>query len=305
MKISTRKINNILPFIPTSLENDVSKSSEILLSVERQTHLDFLKYKIPANILETCHGLVILSVLKGGFLYSGRVGSGIVVARLPNGSWSGPSAVGMIGLGIGGQIGAEITNLIIALNSPEDIDSFSSNKALLVGTNITVSSPAIGRNIEADVNLLKGLTVFSYSHSRGLFAGISLEGTLIVERKSANKKYYNRKITAKEILTSDRITSEISNKQNLSKLYFSIQLRNDRTIADYKKYLASAERNVLPDYQASSSSDCYQDVKNSNETVRDTKIDDKDTKVDIRPETEYLSFNRDQAAPELPPRKKN
>ncbi|OMJ24435.1 SH3 domain-containing protein [Smittium culicis] len=259
MKISSRKINDMLPFIPTSLEYDISKASEILLSVE---------------------------------------------GKLPNGRWSGPSAVGIIGLGIGGQIGAEITDLIIALNSPEDIDSFSSNTAVLVGTNITIASPTIGRNIEVDVNLLKGSTVFSYSHSRGLFAGISLEGTLIVERKSANKKYYNKKITAKEILTRELETSELTNTRDISKLYFSIQLRNDRTIADVRNHLACAEHNILPDYQASRSLDYYQDFKNSNESVHDTKIDDKDSKVDVRPESEIPSFKQDQITPELPPRKK-
>jgi lipid-binding SYLF domain-containing protein len=66
-----------------------------------------------------------MTVVKAGFIWSGRVGSGLVVCRLPNGDWSAPSAIGTVGMGFGGQIGGEITDFVIILNSRDAVKAFS------------------------------------------------------------------------------------------------------------------------------------------------------------------------------------
>lgn len=79
---------------------------------------------IPPHILAHAKGLAILTVLKAGFIWSGRAGSGVVIARLQDGSWSAPSGIHTVGAGVGGQIGAELTNFVIVLNTDDAVKAF-------------------------------------------------------------------------------------------------------------------------------------------------------------------------------------
>jgi lipid-binding SYLF domain-containing protein len=84
---------------------------------------------IPPDIIANCKGVAIITVVKAGFLFSGRVGSGIVVARVGTG-WSAPSAIGTGGMGWGLQIGAELTDFIIILNTSDAVEAFSKGENL-------------------------------------------------------------------------------------------------------------------------------------------------------------------------------
>lgn len=72
---------------------------------------------IPREVLENAKGLAIFTIFKAGFLFSARAGTGLVIAKLDDGTWSAPSAIGTAGLGVGGQAGAEVTDFLIVLNS--------------------------------------------------------------------------------------------------------------------------------------------------------------------------------------------
>lgn len=148
-------------------------------------------------------GLAILTVLKAGFLGSARFGSGIVVARLSDGSWSAPSAIATAGAGFGGQIGFELTDFVFILNDASAVRTFSQVGTLTLGGNVSLAAGPVGRNAEAaGAASSKGVAaVFSYSKTKGLFAGVSLEGSMLVERKDANEKLYNSRISASQLLT--------------------------------------------------------------------------------------------------------
>ncbi|KAJ3130631.1 hypothetical protein HK100_007812 [Physocladia obscura] len=146
-------------------------------------------------------GIAILSVIKAGFLFSGRGGSGLVVARLEDGSWSAPSAIGTAGFGAGGQIGVEITDFVIILNTADAVKAFSHGGNVTLGGNLSVAAGPIGRNAEASGSVLNLAPIYSYSVTKGLFVGISLEGSVIIERKETNAAFYRRKVSAKEILS--------------------------------------------------------------------------------------------------------
>jgi hypothetical protein len=128
------------------------------------------------------------------------MGSGIVVARLPDGGWSAPSAIATAGVSIGGQIGAELTEFVIILNTDDAVKAFSHGGNVTVGGNLSVAAGPVGRNAEAAGTIGNLAAIFSYSKTKGLFAGVSIEGSVIVERKDANRDFYHRKITASEIL---------------------------------------------------------------------------------------------------------
>lgn len=147
-------------------------------------------------------GLAILTVIKAGFLGSGRFGSGLVVARLSDGTWSAPSALATGGAGFGGQIGFELTDFVFILNDAAAVRTFSQQGSLTLGGNVSIAAGPVGRNAEAaGAASLKGVAgIFSYSKTKGLFAGVSIEGSVLVERRDANEKLYNSRITAKQLL---------------------------------------------------------------------------------------------------------
>jgi lipid-binding SYLF domain-containing protein len=152
---------------------------------------------IPPAVMRAAKGLAILTVTKAGFIGSARGGSGVVVARVGNG-WSGPSAIGTGGLGIGFQAGVEISEFVIVLNTPAAVDAFARGGNVTLGGNLSVAAGPVGRSAEAGVSLQAAM--YSYSRSQGLFAGISLEGTGIGTRDEVNADYYGTRVEARDIL---------------------------------------------------------------------------------------------------------
>lgn len=144
----------------------------------------------------------MLTVLKAGFLGSGRFGSGIVVARLADGTWSAPSAIATAGGGFGGQIGFELTDFVFILNDYNAVRTFAQSASVTLGGNVSIAAGPVGRNAEAaGAASMKGVAgIFAYSKTKGLFAGVSLEGSVLIERRDANEKMYNGRVTAKQLL---------------------------------------------------------------------------------------------------------
>ncbi|KAK7690299.1 hypothetical protein QCA50_006956 [Cerrena zonata] len=145
---------------------------------------------IPKAVLQRARGLAVFSVLKAGFMFSGKAGSGLVIARLPDGSWSAPSCIATGGVGWGLQIGADITDFVIVLNSEDAVKAFSIGGNVTIGGNISAAAGPIGTGGSVQASLAHPAPMFSYSKSKGLFAGLSLEGTVLIERKDANREFY-------------------------------------------------------------------------------------------------------------------
>ncbi|KAK9893437.1 DUF500-domain-containing protein [Cystobasidium minutum MCA 4210] len=167
--------------MPTNLPRECAKATQIFNSFASI---------IPPEILRGAKGFAILTIAKAGFLFSARAGTGLVIVKLPNGAWSAPSAVGTGGLGVGGQAGAELSEFVIILNSRAAVQSFMSNGSINLGGNLSVAVGPIGRNAEASGSINKLATMYSYSRTRGLFGGASLEGSVIFERNDSNTKAY-------------------------------------------------------------------------------------------------------------------
>ncbi|OTB09638.1 hypothetical protein M426DRAFT_6902 [Hypoxylon sp. CI-4A] len=193
-------INNPLP---SSMASECKKCGKILTSFIDPRQAFGPDKIIPPTILANAKGLAILTVIKAGFLGSARFGSGLVVARLPDGSWSAPSAIITAGGGFGGQIGFELTDFVFILNDSHAVKTFSQQGSITLGGNVSIAAGPVGRNAEAaGAASLKGVAgIFSYSKTKGLFAGVSLEGSAIVERRDANEKLYGQRWTAAQLLT--------------------------------------------------------------------------------------------------------
>ncbi|KKY17502.1 hypothetical protein UCRPC4_g05517 [Phaeomoniella chlamydospora] len=188
--------------LPSSLRSECKKAGKVLASFIDPRQAFGPDKIIPPQILANAKGLAVITVLKAGFLGSARFGSGVVVARLSDGSWSAPSAIATAGGGFGGQIGFELTDFVFILNDAAAVQAFSQQASVTLGGNVSIAAGPVGRNAEAaGAASLKGLAgVFSYSKTKGLFAGVSLEGSVLFERRDANEKLYNGKITARQLL---------------------------------------------------------------------------------------------------------
>jgi len=113
-------------------------------------------------------GLAIFQVVKAGFVFSGKAGSGIVIARLPDGSWSAPSCIATGGVGWGLQIGADLTDFVIVLNSDDAVSAFSLGGNVTIGGNIAASAGPIGTGGSVQASLAHPAPMFSYSKSKGM-----------------------------------------------------------------------------------------------------------------------------------------
>src|SRR5215468_4682619 len=187
---------------------------------------------IPEAVMRDAKGLAILTVLKAGFLFSGQGGLGLVVARTMTGKlrveqgrrviqgraagWSGPSAIGTGGAGFGFQVGAEVTEYVMVLNTDAAVKAFSRGGNVTLGGDVSVAAGPVGRT--ASVAVTPVAAVYSYSRSKGLFAGVAVTGTVLVARNRANQEYYGRKVTPEEILSgrvkppanADRLREELA-----------------------------------------------------------------------------------------------
>ena len=152
---------------------------------------------IPQTVLSEARGLAIMRVLKVGFGISGKGGQGVVVSRTGH-AWSGPSFIGTGGAGFGFQIGAEVTDFVIVLNTRDAVRAFSHEGNVTIGADASAAAGPVGRDAQAAVTPTAAL--YTYSRSKGLFAGVSLEGAVIATQKDANREYYGRRASARAIL---------------------------------------------------------------------------------------------------------
>ncbi|WP_020494239.1 YSC84-related protein [Verrucomicrobium sp. 3C] len=175
-----------------NLQDSVVQSAEIIRRFK-----SLPEGGIPEAVFGDAKGLAILTVIKAGFLVSARGGRGLVIGRTGQG-WSGPSAVATGGLGFGLQIGAEVTEFVLVLNTPEAIQAFARGGNVTLGGDISAAAGPVGRTAEGAVTPFAA--VYTYSRSQGIFGGLSLEGTVIAEAPETNREYYGREVNPEDIL---------------------------------------------------------------------------------------------------------
>lgn len=190
-----------LPSIDFYLENEIKKASSMLYCFKNTLGEE----KIPRELLDIAKGVVFLTIVKAGFMFTGRYGTGLVVAKLADDSWSAPSAVAITGLGWGLQIGAELTDVMLILSTDSAVNTFKSRAQISVGAELGVSVGPIGRSIESDVTAgNKGAShAFSYAQSKGLFFGASLEASGIASRPDVNRAFYGEKVSPGALLSGE------------------------------------------------------------------------------------------------------
>ncbi|CAH0475567.1 unnamed protein product [Peronospora belbahrii] len=185
----------------STMEKEIVKAAGILDSCFRSTVS--ADSAIPAEMIQNAVGLAFLTVVKAGMVWTGKMGTGIVIARLADGSWSPPSGIGTAGMGFGAEIGGEIIDFLIVLGSPSAVKTFKKGTQVSVGAGIDLAVGPVGRAAGASVNAGGGGISgnYTYSHAKGAFAGVGLHGSTFVVRGAMNSQFYGRKVTPNEILS--------------------------------------------------------------------------------------------------------
>ena len=158
---------------------------------------------IPKDLLNKAECVIVIpSVVKFAFGVGGDFGRGAITCRTGEhftGRWSTPALFALEGANIGFQIGGQATDFVLLVMNPKGANSILGSKVKL-GADASAAAGPKGRTAAADTDIVMRAEVLSYSRTRGLFAGISLEGSTLRSDGSANKKLYGRSLTAKEIV---------------------------------------------------------------------------------------------------------
>uniref|UniRef100_C6E930 Ysc84 actin-binding domain-containing protein n=1 Tax=Geobacter sp. (strain M21) TaxID=443144 RepID=C6E930_GEOSM len=148
---------------------------------------------VPPMLLKDAQAIAIIpGVIKVGFVIGGRYGTGVVTVRDAKGNWSAPVFIKIAGGSLGWQIGAESTDLILVFKTKKSVDGIFQGRFTL-GADASVAAGPVGRSAEGATDLTLKAEIYSYSRSRGLFAGIALNGAAIMVDDDANAAYYGSK----------------------------------------------------------------------------------------------------------------
>ncbi|KAJ0987467.1 hypothetical protein J5N97_005823 [Dioscorea zingiberensis] len=202
-----------------SMEHEIYKASNTLKSYSQVARLNPEK-SIPYAVLKGANGLAILTVAKVGALLTYKLGTGLVVSRRSDGSWSAPSAILSVGLGWGAQVGAELMDFIIVLHGSKAVKTFCSRMHFSLGAGLSAAAGPVGRVFEADVrsgDRGSGLC-YTYSCSKGAFVGVSLEGNIVATRMDANLRFYGDPY----LTTTDILLGTVERPKAAEPLYSSL-----------------------------------------------------------------------------------
>ena len=163
---------------------------------------------IPQDLLDKAECLIILpSVKKGAFGVGGSYGRGVMICRSGQhytGKWGPPALYALEGISIGFQLGGQATDFVLLVMNPKGARSLLSSKVKL-GADASAAAGPKGRTAEGATDVVMNAEILSYSRNKGLFAGVSLEGSTLRSDGSANEKLYGKKLTAKEIIREGRV----------------------------------------------------------------------------------------------------
>ena len=162
---------------------------------------------IPEDLMARAHAIAVIPhVVKGALGLGGQYGKGLVSHRGSNGRWSAPAFIDIGGGSFGLQLGVQATDLVLVFTNDAGFRGLLDGK-LKLGADASVAAGPVGRKAEVGTDVLLKSAVVAYSRSKGLFAGISLDGSVVTINDSANHAVYGKGISAQDILLNGRAQS--------------------------------------------------------------------------------------------------
>jgi len=197
-------------FYPTPLEQEIDKAARIVRTFTQHSEdipttedirpsdvvdenaskkTQPVLAKIPSEVLRAAKGVAVFTVFRSGFIFSGAGGSGVVLTKDENGEWGPPAGLLVHTVGWGLMAGVDIYDVVLVLRNQRAVDAFKYPK-ISVGGELTVSAGPVGNGAMIDSGV-EASPCFSYIKSKGLYAGVQLDGTIIITRSDENARFYN------------------------------------------------------------------------------------------------------------------
>jgi len=195
---------------PSAVRADDKSKDEDRLESAGKVMKDILNVPddIPQNLLDKARCVVALpTVLKAAFVVGGSYGRGAMTCRTGGnfqGPWGAPSMIDLEGGSVGFQIGGQATDFVLLIMNDDGANGILSSKVKL-GADASAAAGPVGRDAEADTDASMRAEILTYSRARGLFAGVSLEGSTLRPDNDANERVYGKKISAKDIVLHDAV----------------------------------------------------------------------------------------------------
>ena len=186
-----------LPVVAQTKEESKIKDATTVLA-------DFsnMKETIPSELLQVTQGIIIVpKMINAGFVVGGKRGKGIAMVKKSDGSWSNPVFVTITGGSVGAQIGVQSVDLVLIFKNAKSLTDIK-NSSFTLGGDLSVAAGPVGRSSTASTDYKLEAEVYSYSRSKGLFAGITLNGASLAIDAASNTKFYGKAMTGNAIFTA-------------------------------------------------------------------------------------------------------
>jgi SH3 domain-containing YSC84-like protein 1 len=198
-----------LPVTPAQANDEQKDQDRIKSAGVTLTEILNVPDNIPQDLLDRADCVVVFpSVLKAAFVVGGSYGRGVMSCRRGpnfNGPWSAPTMMALEGGSFGFQIGGEATDFVLLVMNDRGANGILASKVKL-GGDASIAAGPLGRDASAETDASMRAEILSYSRARGVFAGISLEGSTIRPDNDANERIYGRKIPARDIVLAGAVT---------------------------------------------------------------------------------------------------
>ncbi len=177
------------------LENRLAECSETLREIMLAPDKS-----IPADLIKRSTAIIIFpSLLKAGFGLGGQYGKGVILRRnSSDGKWGPPAFVSLIGGSFGWQLGVQSTEMVLLVMNEMNIKSLFRDK-LTIGADASIAAGPLGRDASAALEVNRGAGILSYSKAKGLFAGVSIKGSILEPDWEANEQYYGSDVSIVDI----------------------------------------------------------------------------------------------------------
>ncbi len=184
----------LLALVPVSRAGQTSDEIEKVRKATRvmEEIFEIPEQAIPPSLLSRSHAVVVIpELIKAGFVIGGRYGKGLMMVKDSKGIWHYPVMVSLTGGSIGWQIGAQSTDVILVFKNLKSVEAMEKGQFTL-GGNASVAAGPVGRHAEAGTDVQLDSEIYSYSRSRGLFAGVALEGAALQIDHDSTWALYSR-----------------------------------------------------------------------------------------------------------------
>ena len=201
-------------FAATELDDRIWEANEVL-----KEFVSIPEHRIPPNLLKKARAIAIFpNMVKAGFIVAGQFGRGVVLYRdESSGKWSPPAFFRISGASVGFQIGGQSTDVILVVTNERGVRALLRNK-FTIGVDASVAAGPSGRDAEVRTDWHLKANILSYSRSKGLFAGVSLDGVVVNQDKKANAGYYGSELTAEDILMGRKVKATTQAKELIQTL---------------------------------------------------------------------------------------